>query len=144
MRKSKLFIGAALVVALVALGVGQSKIQEPSVAASNGVMAPHFLVDPYWPKPLPNNWAMGNTIGVDVDERDHVFIVHRNDASQFGVNTEIGLQGGVAECCGNITEQVAQALQQSVEAVSILLFGAQIGIFALHVNRNLVQHPRAI
>ena len=53
MRKSKLLIGAALVVALVALGVGQSKIQEPSVAASNAVMAPHFLVDPYWPKPLP-------------------------------------------------------------------------------------------
>jgi len=42
---------------------------------------------------------MGNTIGVDVDERDHIFIVHRNDASQFGGNTEIGLQGGVAECC---------------------------------------------
>ena len=97
MRKSKLFIGAALVVALVALGVGQSKIQEPSVAASNGVMAPHFLVDPYWPKPLPNNWAMGNTIGVDVDERDHVFIVHRNDASQFGGNTEIGLRQGFSD-----------------------------------------------
>lgn len=99
MRKSKLFVGAALVVALVALGVGQSKIQEPSIAQNSGVMAPHFLVDPYWPKPLPNNWAMGNTIGVDVDERDHVFIVHRNDASQFGGNTEIGLQGGVSECC---------------------------------------------
>jgi DNA-binding beta-propeller fold protein YncE len=25
--------------------------------------------------------------------------VHRNDASQFGGNTEIGLQGGVSECC---------------------------------------------
>jgi len=61
MRKSKLFVGAALVVALVALGVGQSKMQEPSIAQSGGVMAPHFLVDPYWPKPLPNNWAMGNT-----------------------------------------------------------------------------------
>jgi DNA-binding beta-propeller fold protein YncE len=44
-------------------------------------------------------WAMGNTIGVEVDERDHVFVVHRNDASQFGGNTEIGLQGGVSECC---------------------------------------------
>ncbi|MFO4633214.1 MAG: hypothetical protein ACJ05G_12855, partial [Actinomycetota bacterium] len=97
--KKKLLIGATLVVALVVLGLGQSKIQEPSIAASNDVMAPHFLVDPFWPKPLPNHWAMGNTIGVDVDERDHIFIVHRNDASQFGGNTEIGLQGGVAECC---------------------------------------------
>ena len=99
MKKIKLFIGATLVVLLVVLGVGQSKLQEASVAASNDVMAPHFLVDPYWPRPLPNMWAMGNTIGVEVDDRDHVFVVHRNDASQFGGNTEIGLQGGVSECC---------------------------------------------
>ena len=69
MINKKLSIGAALIVALVVLGVGQTKIQESSVAASNGVMAPHFEVDPFWPRPLPNMWAMGNTIGVDVDER---------------------------------------------------------------------------
>ncbi len=99
MTKLKLSIGAALVVALIVLGVGQTKLQEPSVAAGSGVMAPHFEVDPYWPRPLPHMWAMGNTIGVHVDNRDHVFVVHRNDASQFGGNTEIGLQGGVSECC---------------------------------------------
>ena len=99
MKKIKLFIGGTLVFALLVLGVGQSILQESSVAASTDIMAPHFLVDPYWPKPLPNMWAMGNTIGVEVDERDHVFIVHRNDASQFGGNTEIGLLGGVSECC---------------------------------------------
>jgi len=99
MSKIKILIGASLAVALVVLSIGHSRLQEPSIAASNAPMAPHFLVDPYWPKPIPNNWAMGNTIGVDVDERDHVFIVHRNDASQFGGNTEIGLAGGVAECC---------------------------------------------
>jgi hypothetical protein len=99
MIKKKLSIGAALVVALVVLGVGQAKFQESSVAAGSGVMAPHFEVDPYWPRPLPHMWAMGNTIGVDVDDRDHVYVVHRNDASQFGGNTEVGLQGGVSECC---------------------------------------------
>lgn len=99
MKKIKLFIGGTLVFALLVLGVGQSILQKSSVAASTDIMAPHFLVDPYWPKPLPNMWAMGNTIGVEVDERDHVFIVHRNDASQFGGNTEIGLLGGVSECC---------------------------------------------
>tara|TARA_B110000444_G_scaffold260455_1_gene307493 strand:- start:377 stop:1567 length:1191 start_codon:yes stop_codon:yes gene_type:complete len=95
----KLIIGASLVVALLVLGLGQSKMQEPSIAASSEVMAPHFLVDPFWPKPLPNHWAMGSTIGLDVDERDHIFIVHRNDEAQFRGNTEIGLQGGVSECC---------------------------------------------
>ena len=99
MTKIKLFIGATLVVALVALGVGQSQLQEPAVAANNDVMAPHFLVDPLWPKPLPNHWVQGNTIGVDVDDRDHIFAVHRNTESQFMRIQEIGLYSGVAECC---------------------------------------------
>ncbi len=99
MTKIKLFIGATLVVALVALGVGQSQLQEPAVAANNDVMAPHFLVDPLWPKPLPNHWVQGNTIGVDVDDRDHIFAVHRNTESQFMRIQEIGLYAGVAECC---------------------------------------------
>jgi DNA-binding beta-propeller fold protein YncE len=30
-----------------------------------------------WPKPLPNHWVMGNTIGVSVDAADHVWIIHR-------------------------------------------------------------------
>ena len=62
-------------------------------------MAPTFLVDPYWPKPLPNQWILGRTIGVDVDARDHVFIVHRDQDNMFGGITEIGLKMGVSECC---------------------------------------------
>ena len=30
-----------------------------------------------WPKPLPNHWLLGSTIGVGVDSKDHVFIIHR-------------------------------------------------------------------
>ncbi|MDA0690077.1 MAG: hypothetical protein O2948_15705 [Proteobacteria bacterium] len=99
MIKKKLVIGSFLAAALVALGIGQSKLQEPTVAASNDVMAPAFLVDPLWPKPLPNHWITGNTIGVDVDARDHIFTVHRNTENMFGGRTEIGLALGVAECC---------------------------------------------
>jgi len=99
MAKFKVLIGATLAVALLALGVAQSKLQEPAVAANNDVMAPHFLVDPLWPKPLPNHWVMGRTIGVDVDERDHIFVVHRDQPEMFSMNTEIGLFAGVAECC---------------------------------------------
>lgn len=36
-----------------------------------------FEVDPFWPKPLPNNWILGQVAGVDVDAKDHVWIVHR-------------------------------------------------------------------
>jgi len=99
MTKAKVLVGASLVVALFVLGVGQTKLQEPSTAASNAVMAPHFLVDPLWPKPMGNQWILGNTIGVDVDDRDHIFIVHRTEDSIFRGNTEIGLKGGVSECC---------------------------------------------
>ena len=38
-------------------------------------------------------------IMVDIDERDHVFVVHRDQAEMFSMNTEIGLFAGVAECC---------------------------------------------
>ncbi len=99
MTNKKLAIGSFLIVSLVALGIGQSKLQGPTIAASDDVMAPAFLVDPLWPKPLPNHWITGNTIGVDVDDRDHIFTVHRNTDSQFGGRTEIGLALGVAECC---------------------------------------------
>ena len=99
MINKKLAIGSLLTASLVALGIGQSKLQEPTIAASNDVMAPAFLVDPLWPKPLPNHWITGNTIGVDVDDRDHIFTVHRNTENMFGGRTEIGLALGVAECC---------------------------------------------
>lgn len=99
MTNKKLAIGSFLAAALVALGIGQSKLQEPSIAASNDTMAPAFQVDPLWPKPLPNHWITGNTIGVDVDDRDHIFTVHRNTENMFGGRTEIGLALGVAECC---------------------------------------------
>src|SRR5687767_15921684 len=44
---------------------------------SGTVRAPIFEVDPLWPKPLPNHWVLGSTIGVAVDARDHVWILHR-------------------------------------------------------------------
>ena len=42
-----------------------------------GVQAPRFEVDPMWPKPLPNHWLLGQTIGVSVDSNDHIWIIHR-------------------------------------------------------------------
>lgn len=34
-------------------------------------------MDPFWPKPLPNNWILGQVSGVAVDRRGHVWIVQR-------------------------------------------------------------------
>jgi len=76
--KRNVLIGTGLFTLLAALGVGQIVLQQAATAQTNGkVMAPRFEVDPMWPKPLPNHWLLGNTIGVGVDSRDHVFIIHR-------------------------------------------------------------------
>ena len=38
---------------------------------------PVFDVDAAWPKPLPNNWLMGQASGVAVDRHDHIWVVQR-------------------------------------------------------------------
>ena len=42
------------------------------------IVAPKFRVDPFWPKPLPNNWFMGQVAGVSVDPtNDHIWVIQR-------------------------------------------------------------------
>src|SRR6266542_5069833 len=49
-----------------------------AVNADGGAkQAPIFEVDPFWPKPLPNHWVTGSTIGLSVDAQDNVWIIHR-------------------------------------------------------------------
>ena len=38
---------------------------------------PQFAVDPFWPKPLPNNWMLGQVSGIAVDPFDRIWVVHR-------------------------------------------------------------------
>ena len=95
--KNKVLMGAALTVSLVGLGLGQSFVETGGEATAQAPQAPTFEVDPFWPQPLGNEWILGNVIGVEIDERDHVFIVHRASGDGiFGQNTEIGLKSGVS------------------------------------------------
>lgn len=90
-------MGAALTVSLVGLGLGQLYVDTGIDATAQGPQAPSFEVDPFWPQPLGNEWILGNVIGVEIDERDHIFIVHRASGEGiFGRNTEIGLATGVS------------------------------------------------
>src|ERR1044072_8884633 len=41
--------------------------------SKQATQAPRFEVDPFWPKPLPNHWLLGSTIGVWVDAQDNVW-----------------------------------------------------------------------
>ena len=71
----------------------------PLLSQAASVKAPAFEVDPYWPQPLPNHWVLGSAIGVGVDSRDHVFVIHRRNS--FNERTEIGAATDpkTAECC---------------------------------------------
>jgi DNA-binding beta-propeller fold protein YncE len=70
---------ARWVTAAATLGlVGALLGVEPIDAQRGGeVVAPRFTVDPFWPKPLPNRWLLGQVSGIAVDRRDHVWIVQR-------------------------------------------------------------------
>ena len=103
-RKRNLLVGASFLALIVACGVGQSVVEdavEQQQMSTSDNLVPMFEVDPMWPKNLPNHWLMGPTIGVDVDSRDHIWVVHRNTADQFAGGTEIGLtlDPPVSECC---------------------------------------------
>src|SRR5258708_37276043 len=68
----------ALLSTLLALGAGSVALERRAAALADAApVAPRFEVDPLWPKPLPNHWILGQTIGVSVDARDHVWIIHR-------------------------------------------------------------------
>lgn len=70
---------------------------QPVNAQANTVKAPVFEVDPLWPKPLPNHWLLGMAIGLWVDEKDHVWIIHRGAATLN--DNELALTKNVGECC---------------------------------------------
>jgi len=61
-------------------------------------VAPRFEVDFRWPKPLPNHWVLGQTIGVSVDADDHIWIVHRPDSLEAH-ETDAAANPPIAKCC---------------------------------------------
>ncbi len=90
--------GAAVI--LAGLGTAVLAYQRDLTAqARTAVDAPYFEVDPFWPKPLPNHWLLGSTIGVDVDERDHVWIIHRSSATLNNNERGLELTPPTGECC---------------------------------------------
>ncbi len=97
--RSKRTITIAAVCALVlGLGIGQAVLDNQATAQQRTAQAPIFEVDPLWPKPLPNHWLLGMTIGVWVDEQDNVWIIHRGGATLHA--KEKGQESGLSpECC---------------------------------------------
>ena len=95
--KRNLFAGAAFGVTLLALGCGQAIMERRAEARAAMLQAPRFEVDPLWPKPLPHHWLLGMTIGVWVDDQDHVWIIHRGASTLNENERALDLKNG--ECC---------------------------------------------
>jgi DNA-binding beta-propeller fold protein YncE len=92
-----LLIGGAFVAVLATLGIAERAMERVASAQAQGaLMAPRFEVDPTFPKPLPNGWYQGQTIGLWVDAQDHVWIVHRPDVLDAA---EAAADNGTGECC---------------------------------------------
>ncbi len=93
LRRNLLLGGFALTVLTLLLSTGRPF--QATVGAQQK-MAPRFEVDPLWPKPLPNHWRIGSTIGVGTDAKDHVYIVHRPGSL---TRNELHLDQGRGPCC---------------------------------------------
>ena len=89
-------VGLAIIAAVGLLGAGSAILSRKAEAATT--MAPRFEVDPLWPKPLPNHWILGQTIGVSVDGQDHVWIIHRAGSLEPG-EIHATTTPKTAKCC---------------------------------------------
>jgi hypothetical protein len=84
---------ALLALAVVVAGVG-AMVQAQQRAAA----APKYRVDPFWPKPLPNKWAMQQIVDIYVDRDDHVWTINRRvDARPDELTAATNPPRG--ECC---------------------------------------------
>ncbi|HTM13714.1 MAG TPA: hypothetical protein VL127_12405, partial [Bryobacteraceae bacterium] len=64
--------------------------------AISAAQIPKFEPDPSWPKPLPNNWMLGQVSGTSVDSHDHIWVLHRprtmEEHDRYG-------ESGKGDCC---------------------------------------------
>jgi NHL repeat-containing protein len=73
------YVGILLLTLVVGLGVA-NPLRDMD---GKDFRVPQYVVDPFWPKPLPNDpetgkpWATGEVAGSCVDSRDHIFTVNR-------------------------------------------------------------------
>jgi hypothetical protein len=91
--------GRLVLVLVVLTAAGVLVARELAGQSRNTVQAPYFEVDPLWPQPLPNHWLLGSTIGVSVDERDHVWIIHRSSSTLNDNEIGLELKPPRGECC---------------------------------------------
>lgn len=59
---------------------------------------PSFEFDPTWPKPLPNGWIFGDIAGVDVDDKNQIWVLHRANTVPLQLGDDYAAKG-FGDCC---------------------------------------------
>src|SRR3981189_607407 len=65
-RTISVFVAAAAL-------IGTAALSQPVRAGD----IPTFAIDAAWPKPLPNNWIIGQVGGITADSKGHIWVIHR-------------------------------------------------------------------
>ena len=100
-------LGAVASVGALALVTALALWQVPATAQQTMVEIPQFEVDPLWPKPIPNEWLLGMSIGVSVDDQDNIWITHRASATLHNNEKGAELKPPVANCCSGAPHVLA-------------------------------------
>ena len=84
MRKARTFVFACILL-LLAVPVESQDV-------------PNYRVDPSWPKPLPNNWIIGQVGGIAVDSNNHIWVFQRPRSNTVD-ELSAAQSPPLAECC---------------------------------------------
>jgi hypothetical protein len=75
MQPWKIIGGLTVTIALAAaLGI---HVQGHAAPLAPARQVPYFEYDETFPKPLPNHWTIGTVVGISVDSKQHIWMVHR-------------------------------------------------------------------
>jgi hypothetical protein len=82
---------AALAVVIAALAAVSDR--PAAQGPADAVRVPTYELDASWPRPLPNNWTLGETWGVAVDSRDHPWVLHSTNHHDRDVFDRVAAEG---------------------------------------------------
>ena len=153
-RTRNFYVGVTIAAVIAVLAIAQFTLQTVARAQENGGAnrAGIYEVDRMWPKPLPNNWVLGSTVGLAVDARDHVFIVHRGQATldpkfasqmTFAPVARGGRAGAAAPAAparGRGDAAIGEEVASGAKPISDLCCAAAPPVLEFDPEGNLVRH----
>ena len=63
----RMFCTLSILAAMLGFAVGMARADA----------VPRFQPEPFWPKPLPGNWILGQVSGIAVGPNDRIWVLHR-------------------------------------------------------------------